>query len=203
MRYLPLVVAACLANPVVAASQLDTLTRAATSCGAWCEAGESASNPSIGLGVEVIGTTADGMCGIPRDLLTAEAESILRDFGFAIRPGSGRINGGSIQIHATALEQDGGRWCAASLHLVFYITRLMPGSEGRDPYYAGIVVDVSPLVTLVHPASTHRDVLRRLVNEQVTAWANNLARARDVFASVATDAAELPELAGPTFDTAP
>ena len=58
------------------------------------------------------------------------------------------------------------------------VTRLswLPGTDGRDPYFAEILVANAPLRTMVHPASSHTQVLRTQVNEQVTLWANELAR---------------------------
>lgn len=120
-------------------------------------------------------SSGENRCQARDDLLVAEAEGVLRRFGFVVRPDSGSINGGSIDTAVVALQDASGR-CVTSLQMTFSITRWLPGTDERDPYFANILVDNAPLRTMVHPASSHSQVLRTQVNEQVTLWANELAR---------------------------
>ena len=169
------VVVAVVGFTPLAFAQLDPLTRAVFACGAWCEAAKSAANQNVGLGVEV-NSSGENRCQALDDLLAAEAESVLRRFGFVVRPNSGSINGGSIDISVAALEDDASGRCVTSLQMTFSITRWLPGTDEREPYFAKILVDNAPLWAMVHPPSSHSQVLRTQVNEQVTLWANELAR---------------------------
>ena len=82
---------------------------------------------------------------------------------------------GVFEISVVAFEDASGR-CVTSLQMTFSITQWLPGTDDRDPYFANILVDKGPLRAMVHPASSHSRVLRAQVNEQVTLWANELAR---------------------------
>ena len=172
-----IVVALGLQHGAAANPQRDPLIAATFSCGAWCEATASAINENVGLSVSINSSANGSQCHVPDDLLVAEAESVLRQFGFVVRPGAGAINGGVINIGVVALET--GSRCATSFQMMFSITRLLRGLDDRDPYFANIVVDESPLLTMVHPVPSHRQVLRSEVNNQMTVWANELANRMD------------------------
>ena len=69
-----------------------------------------------------------------------------------------------------------GLRCVSSVYMALTIDRLQ--NVGSDPYFGDIVVD-DALVALAHPQSDHRQALRRVVNERLTVWANELARHRE------------------------
>ena len=174
MRILPIAVAVAVVATAQPIASIQ-LGRAIFSCGAWCEAADSAQNELVGLAIRINNTDQEG-CEVPEALLAAEAEGVLRQFGFVVRSRSGLINGGAVDVSTVALSSDAR--CAVAFQMMFSITRWTAGGENRDPYYAQIIVDQTQRVML-HPASSHTDVLRSAVNRQMTVWANELARSLD------------------------
>ena len=136
-------------------------------------AAKSATSELVSNGISVtVNTTGSQPCEAPDDLLSAEAEGLLRRSGAVVRPTV--LAGAEVTIRVVSLP-DGLR-CVSSVYMALTIDRLQ--NVGSDPYFGDIVVD-DALVALAHPQSDHRQVLRRVVNERLTVWANELARHRE------------------------
>lgn len=174
MRCSSLVFAALLVIVPPATAQFDQITAAILNTdGPWVAAARAAGNARLGVDVSVYASGGEPLCDTPIDLLTAEAELILRRADFEVRPRRG-MNGAQVSVDAVSLALS-GQLCVTTLHMALLLQRYQDASESS--YFGDVVVD-DALVILAHPASQHREVLRERVNQQVTVWANDLAQHR-------------------------
>lgn len=158
-----------LSTPTAAQSRPSLIETALNTDGPWVTAARTAASEHIGVDVTVSSSGGAGGCETPGELLTAEAESILRRDGFNVQDGA--LNDTQVSIRVVALDSSPRCILAFSMELSFEQVMNFPD----DPYFGEVVVDGTMMV-LAHPAEVHRDVLRRAVNEQVTIWSNRLAR---------------------------
>ena len=126
----------------------------------------------------VTGEGGEPACSTPEALLAAEAESILRDSGMSVRSVL-PLTGVELAIRVVSLAASGQR-CVSTLYMSLSLDRYLESSDAAGPDYFGSIVVTDGLVVLTHPAASHRDVLRRRVNEYVTVWSNELVRNRPV-----------------------
>ena len=169
------VASAAVALPELSTAQDRILTAILNTNGPWRDAADRVDNElplAGGVHVTVTSSTDGPPCRTPRDLLVAEAESILRDFGLPVRR---TLTGVEVTIDVVSIAQ--ADRCLTVLNMELTMDRLQNVSDLEAIYFGRIVID-DAVVVLTHPASRHRQILRESVNERVTVWANELVQHR-------------------------